>query len=32
VLGNIGMVECDSMLRAGYRVIVYESVSDPRHG
>jgi RimJ/RimL family protein N-acetyltransferase len=32
VLGNIGMVECDSMLRDGYRVIVYESVSDPRHG
>ncbi len=26
VLGGIGMVECDSYMRDGYRVIVYESV------
>lgn len=25
VLGNIGMVECGSIMREGYRVIVYES-------
>jgi RimJ/RimL family protein N-acetyltransferase len=25
VLGNIGMVECGSVLREGYRVIIYES-------
>src|SRR5262249_1552918 len=30
VLGGIGMVECDSFVQAGYRMIMYESVQD--HG
>jgi RimJ/RimL family protein N-acetyltransferase len=29
VLGAIGMVECDSYEREGYRVLVYESVRTP---
>ncbi len=30
VLGGIGMIECDSFLQQGYRMVVYESVLDRR--
>ena len=32
VLGGIGMVECDSFLQSGYRMVVYESRTTARAG
>jgi RimJ/RimL family protein N-acetyltransferase len=29
VLGGIGMTECDSFIRQGYRMLVYESLASP---
>jgi RimJ/RimL family protein N-acetyltransferase len=29
VLGGIGMIECDSFVQHGYRMVMYESVATP---